>query len=145
MACQVPIDNKEGWVIGIHHCKKAHHYSSEDKNFLTDISKIISPSLEKLLDIPNLLNAAELSSDVLENSQLAQSVYNIDRRIVYANKTYCELNQRQLKDIVRVHGKQFISDQYKNDFDLFFDEIEAKGHASVKGEKVHGVRQHYLY
>lgn len=139
MACQVPIHNKEGWVIGIHHCKKAHHYSSEDKNFLTDISKIISPSLEKLLDIPNLLNAAELSSDVLENSQLAQSVYNIDRRIVYANKTYCELNQRQLKDIVMVHGKQFISDQSKNDFDLFFDEIEAKGHArSVKGEKVTG-------
>lgn len=138
MACQAPIHNKEGWVIGVHHCKKAHHYSSEDKNFLTSISKIISPSLEKLLDIPNLLNAAELSSEVLENSQLAQSVYNIDRRIVYANKTYCELNQRQLKDIVRVHGKQFISDQYKNDFDLFFDEIEAKGHASVKGEKVTG-------
>ncbi len=22
MACQVPIDNKEGWVIGVHHCKK---------------------------------------------------------------------------------------------------------------------------
>ncbi|HAI96122.1 MAG TPA: hypothetical protein DCL50_01635 [Methylococcaceae bacterium] len=138
MACQVPIDNKEGWVIGVHHCKKAHHYSSEDKNFLTSISKIISPSLEKLLDIPNLLNAAELSSEVLENSQLAQSVYNIDRRIVYANKTYCELNQRQLKDIVRVHGKQFISDPYKTDFDLFFDEIEAKGHASSKSKKVTG-------
>jgi hypothetical protein len=118
--------------------KRTHHYSSEDKNFLTSISKIISPSLEKLLDIPNLLNAAELSSEVLENSQLAQSVYNIDRRIVYANKTYCELNQRQLKDIVRVHGKQFISDQYKNDFDLFLMRLKQRVTQASKVKKSRG-------
>lgn len=138
MVCQIPIENKDGWVIGIHHCEHFHHYSEKDKNLLTAIAKKITHSLHQLLDIPNLLNAAELSTEILENSQLAQSIYSADRKIVYANAAYCKINQRQLKDIVRLHGKQFVSDKHKNNFDPFFDEIDTNGYASLKADKVTG-------
>ena len=138
MACQIPIENKDGWILGIHHCEQYHHYSEEDKNLLTAIAIKITHSLHQLLDIPNLLNAAELSTEILENSQLAQSIYSADRKIVYANAAYCKINQRQLKDIVRLDGKQFVSDKSKNDFDSFFNEIETNGYASLKADKVTG-------
>ncbi|MGB1427192.1 MAG: bifunctional diguanylate cyclase/phosphodiesterase [Cycloclasticus sp.] len=138
MACQIPIENKDGWVIGIHHCEHYHHYAEEDKRLLTTVANKIRLSLNQLFDIHSVLHTAELATDILENSQLAQSIYNADLKIVYANAAYCRINHRQLKDIIGVHGKQFVSENYKNHFDSFIDEIRTHGYASIKGEKLTG-------
>ncbi|OUR90420.1 hypothetical protein A9Q85_00765 [Cycloclasticus sp. 44_32_T64] len=138
MACQIPIKGAETWAIGIHHCAESQEHSDEEKNLLTAVAKRISHTLKGLLDIPNLVNAAELSTEILDNGPLAQVIYNLERQVVYANNAYCDMNQRPLSEMIHQYGEQFLSKEKQHLFKEFFDEIKATGHGFAKGQKITG-------
>ena len=141
LACQIPIEGAETWAIGVHHCAASHEYSDEEKNALTAIAKKLNHTIEKLLDLPSLLNAAELSAEILDNSPLAQVIYDLDLNVIYANDAYCVMNQRPLSDIIHQKGEQYVFEKKRKLFRDFFDDIKTAGHSFIQGIKVTGSGQ----
>ena len=138
MSCIVEADNNDKWAFGVHHCETNHQYSDEDKQILTAVSEKIKGSVTHLFNIPSLINAAELSSELLDNSPLAQVIYDADKNLVYANKVYCTLNGRPLSELINQHGQQFLSKESKSLFEQFFSNLNINGHAFVQGKKITG-------
>ena len=138
LGCVVPSKTGNKWAFGVHHCANKYDYSVEDKKLLSAVADKIQHAVGQLLDIPSLINAAELSSEILDKSPLAQVIYNKERKIVYANDIYCIMNERQISDIIEQPGKQYVAKENASLFDQFFDNIEANGHASISGVKITG-------
>ncbi|MEO1888846.1 MAG: EAL domain-containing protein [Cycloclasticus sp.] len=139
LGCIVHSEAEKKWAFGVHHCENAHEYSEEDKELLTAVAEKIELAVNQLLDIPSLINAAELSSEILDKSPLAQVIYNTDRHLVYANEAYCNINERPLSEIIDQHGQQYLTKENEFLFNQFFNEIDSKGHAFVQGKKTTGV------
>jgi len=140
MACQIPVKNSETWVIGVHHCTKTHSFSDEEKALLTSVSRKISSTLNELFSISNLINGVELSTDTLTNSPLAYVIYSLDHRLIYANPSYCELNQYSLEELFNIHAQQNMAKGKKSEaiFNNFFDSIMRTGRAFTRGTKITG-------
>jgi diguanylate cyclase (GGDEF)-like protein len=138
LGCVVPSKTGNKWAFGVQHCANKYDYTVEDKQLLSAVADKIQHSVGQLLDIPSLINAAELSSEILDKSPLAQVIYNKERKIVYANDVYCIMNERQISDIIEQSGKQYVAKENASLFDQFFDKIETNGHASISGVKVTG-------
>ncbi|HIL93041.1 MAG TPA: PAS domain S-box protein [Cycloclasticus sp.] len=141
LACQITTDNSDCWGFGVQHCAQHRDYSEGDKELLSAVAKRIKSTLGNLLDIPNLINAAGLSSEILDNSPLAQVIYNLDHELVYANAAYCKMNQRSLKELIGQHRKQGLGKREQYLFNQFLDTIQANGQAFAHSEKVTGTNK----
>lgn len=127
MGCKIEPNDTKAWCIGVHHCAQATDYSGDDKALLVAVSKRIKTSLNHLLHIPSLINAAELSTEMFDNNSLAQAIYNNKLNIVYANRAYCELNGRDLRDIINHQGTEFLAKTDHTPYLQFFDSIDETG------------------
>tara|TARA_R110002096_G_scaffold268308_3_gene462003 strand:+ start:3091 stop:3426 length:336 start_codon:yes stop_codon:yes gene_type:complete len=106
-------------AIGLHHCEKNHTWTEEEISALSAIASLIKPILESLLNIPRLLSNLESSSEIIDNSPMAQVIYNMDRRIVYANEKYLQLNERPLDDLINNGSRQHFKQEDHAKYDVF--------------------------
>jgi len=140
MVCITPVENSEAWIIGVHNCAETRSFSKEDKALLTLVSKKITPTLNQLLSISNLVNNVELSSDTFTNNPLAHVIYSLDYKLVYANPAYCKLNHYSLEELFNVHARQNLTKGKESNtkFKSFFDKILSDGQAFSRGTKITG-------
>jgi diguanylate cyclase (GGDEF)-like protein/PAS domain S-box-containing protein len=131
LACRIQIKTprNEHWALGLHHCEHEHQWSHAEKELLAKITQLIQPQLETLLDVTNLLNNMASATEVIDNSPMAQVIYNMDRRIVYANEKYLQLNERSLDEVINTTSRQYFTKKELIKYDSFFDTILTTGKA----------------
>jgi len=125
----IQLPNGANWGLSAHQCRSLQQWSDETKEVINEAANLISPTLTSLLDIPNLLNAAEFAIDSIDNSPLAQVIYNMDKKIVYANEPYCLLKKQSLSQLINKNGKQFLLKREQHKFNQLFDRILKYGKA----------------
>lgn len=140
LACKISFDSPQtaAMAIGLHHCEKNHTWTEEEISALSAIASLIKPILESLLNIPRLLSNLESSSEIIDNSPMAQVIYNMDRRIVYANEKYLQLNERPLDDLINNGSRQYFKQEDHAKYDVFFDTILNTGKATAAVHKKRG-------
>ncbi|MDX2426275.1 MAG: EAL domain-containing protein [Cycloclasticus sp.] len=140
LACKIEIKTprNEHWALGLHHCEHEHQWSHAEKELLAKITRLIQPQLETLLDITSMLNNMASTTEVIDNSPMAQVIYNMDRRIVFANEKYLQLNERSLDEVINTTSRQYFSKKDLIKYDNFFDTILSTGKAVVSAPKKRG-------
>lgn len=140
LVCKIEVktDRNEHWALGLHHCEHEHQWSHAEQELLAKITRLIQPQLETLLDITTLLNNVASTTEIIDNSPMAQVIYNMDRRIVYANEKYLQLNERSLDEVINSTSRQYFTKKELITFDNFFDTVLSTGKATASGSKMRG-------
>jgi len=138
LVCYIDLGHQKSWALVIQHCQSLKPWSSQQRDQLEKIAIRLKPSLTKLLDLPTLLRIAETETQIIDNSPVAQAVFDMDRRLVYANSAYCLLNGRSLEEIIGFSGKKFLNKESLHQYKFFFNTILSQGKAFVRGQKIHG-------
>ena len=140
LACRIQIKTprNEHWALGLHHCEHEHQWSHAEKELLAKITRLIQPQLETLLDVTNLLNNMASATEVIDNSPMAHVIYNMDRRIVYANEKYLQLNERSLDEVINTTSRKYFTKKELLKYDAFFDTILKSGKTENSTTKKRG-------
>ncbi|MEH6504110.1 MAG: EAL domain-containing protein [Cycloclasticus sp.] len=140
LACRIQIKTlrNEHWALGLHHCEHEHQWSHAEKELLAKITRLILPQLDTLLDITSLLNNMASATEVIDNSPMAQVIYNMDRRIVYANEKYLQLNERSLDEVINTTPRKYFTKKDLIKYDNFFDTVLSSGKAVASASKKRG-------
>lgn len=69
------------WILGLHHCESTHHYSNEEKELFTEISRRIADSLNTLITLQNFKVSEARFRTLVEHAPEAIFVFNVDHNI----------------------------------------------------------------
>ncbi len=90
------------WILGIHHCSKAHIHSPDDLWIFAEIAQRITEALSSLISLKSLRESEEHFRQLILKSPIAIAITNMQGEIDFVNDWFIHIFGYTLDDIPHV-------------------------------------------
>jgi len=115
----------EPWMMGIHQCKDARIWNSDELRLFKEVNRRIADALSNSLIMKELQESEEKFRTFSEQTLLGICVVQ-DNIVIFVNQAYCDIFEISVKDMLALPFDGFIEFVHPDDRDFFMEQEREK-------------------
>lgn len=119
--------SSQPWLLGIHHCAKAHVFNAEEQRLLSEISQSITASLSNLIAIKALRESERYNRMLFEQSPIGLALCHLNGELVDINPAYAAILGRSVEETLTLTYWDITPEKYAAEEARQLESLEATG------------------
>lgn len=115
------------WLLGIHHCAKAHVFSKEEQQVFGEISQSITASLSNLIAMQALRDSEQYNRMLFEQSPIGLALCRMNGELVDINPAYAAILGRTVEETLSLTYWEITPEKYAENEVRQLESLEHNG------------------